>query len=147
MSIYSTLIEKVENGTPFKVDFKTRTLRVGKKKLIDNGKYEGDLFDEQTDFLETVTSLYDEYKLSTPSSKNRRSYFYAVPAKEMTWEQLTVGIPREIAMARLEGYILCKILEGTTWESITNNNPRCTWFWRKDDLVLFKEWFDETKGE
>lgn len=40
MTIYEQAIQKVEQGARFSVDLKTKTLKVNRTKLIDNGNYE-----------------------------------------------------------------------------------------------------------
>ena len=43
MVIYDSTVEKVRKGATFKVLLESRALVVNGKKVIDNGKYEGEL--------------------------------------------------------------------------------------------------------
>ena len=40
MSIYLELIERVDNGEAFSIDFEKRNMKVGKEYLIKNGEYD-----------------------------------------------------------------------------------------------------------
>ena len=92
--------------------------------------------------LPTLEAFYDMYKNSMPSERSeskRRLYFKALPFDELTDEQLVNGLPREYAMACLEGYILCKILTGKfVWK-----DEYGSWYWQSKtypDLVILKQW-------
>ena len=93
--------------------------------------------------LKTIDVLYDYYKHSLPSErsdKKRRKYFKALSIDELTDEQLLFAGRREIAQAKLEGFILCMILENRfVWDDIQLGK----WFYQsKDDsdLVILKKW-------
>jgi hypothetical protein len=65
--------------------------------------------------------------------------------EELTDEQLMCAERREVAQAKLEGFILCMILEN---KLIWNEHIMGKWFWqsKKDsDLVILKKWIE--KGE
>ena len=142
-------LNAVRDGVPFKVDFKNRSLRLGNKYLIKDGETKcKEQYQKKVhnNFLLRVRQLYKEYKFSMPSKRSKDNYFYALPSKEMTWEQMTVGFPREYAKAKLEGYILREILSGITWEEVlaeVENKEKYTWFYQDGDLVLLKEWFNK----
>ena len=140
MSIYETFLNKVNDGKYFKIDFEKRNLQVGKDLLIDNGTYKGDL-GSFFEGIEKLEELYREYKFSYPSKNEERkkTYFYAKPSKEMTWEEMSIGEDRVMARAKLEFYVLTMILSNFKWEKSMGS-----WFWKssKDqDLVLLKCWF------
>ena len=40
MTIYEELIQRVSDGETFHIDFEKRTMKIGKQKIIDNGKYD-----------------------------------------------------------------------------------------------------------
>lgn len=145
MTIYEELIQKVSEGSRFNINFETRTMKIGKKKVIDNGEY-GDkelISIKINDPLDIIENLYSQYKFSIPSERSenkRRSYFKALSANELTDEELICGERREVARARLEGFILCMILNGKlTWDEFTMGK----WFWQSNndpDLVILKKW-------
>ena len=90
MSIYLELIERVDNGEAFHVDFEKRTLKVGKDYLIKNEEsYTPEelfcgLWSEENDLyiiLHMIRELYKNYKYSLPSERSdskRRKYFKAL---------------------------------------------------------------------
>ena len=145
MTIYEELIKKVSEGSRFNINFETRTMKIGKKKVIDNGEY-GDkelISIKINDPLDIIENLYSQYKFSIPSERSenkRRGYFKALSANESTDEELICGERREVARARLEGFTLCMILNGKlTWDEFTMGK----WFWQSNndpDLVILKKW-------
>ena len=60
----------------------------------------------------------------------------------MTDDRLFIAGRREVEQARLEGFILCSVLNGTlTWDEPTMGK----WFWesKKDpDLVILRKWIE-----
>lgn len=151
MTIYEELIQKVSEGSRFNINFETRTMKIGKKKVIDNGEYGNkELINIKTNNpLDIIENLYSQYKFSIPSERSenkRRGYFKALSANELTDEELICGERREVARARLEGFILCMILNGKlTWDEFTMGK----WFWQSrsdDDLVILRKWIDGNKN-
>lgn len=148
MTIFEELVQRVDCGEKFYIDFKTQTMRVGKQKLIDNGEYDiaRKLIDIQVDdILHNIESLYARYKHSMPSERSDskyRKYFKALSVDELTDAQLAVGDNREVARARLEGYILCAVLCGNlAWDESTMGK----WFWQSKidpDLVILRDWIE-----
>ena len=156
MTIYHELIERVSNGETFHVDFEKRTMKVGKEFLIKNGEYDASRkLNSTTDtivpselMLAIIESKYRRYKYSLPSErsdKKRRTYFKALSMEELTDEQLMRAERREIAQAKLEGYILCMMLENKfVWDEYKMGK----WFYQskeEPDLVILKKWIE--KGE
>lgn len=137
MSIYAKFIQEVEQkGKPFHVCLEKREMRIGNKWLIRDGKYEGELIDNPgEDAVTEIERLYHQYKHSLPSRKSRDKYFKALSAEELDEADWYVGEQREIAQARLEGYVLCLILldklhiDGWFWKSKT-----------EPDLVILADW-------
>ena len=41
--IYVELIERVDSGEPFSIDFEKRSMKVGKEYLIKNGEYDNSI--------------------------------------------------------------------------------------------------------
>ena len=155
MSIYLELIERVENGENFYVDFEKRTMKVGKDFLIKNGEYDsskellGVLYGKPygiESILKVVKQLYRNYKYSLPSERSdskRKKYFKALTIKELTDEELIRASRREPAQAALEGYILCSILSDyLTWDEDIMNGK---WFYQSEndpDLVILRSWIE-----
>ena len=157
MTIFNELVERVSRGETFHIDFEKRTMKVGKDYLIKDGEYDTtrQLFHEPEDscpmelILGVIDCLYNRYKYSLPSErsdKKRRTYFKALNMEELTDEQLLITQRREIAQAKLEGFILCMILEGRfVWDESTMGK----WFYQSNsdsDLVILRKWI-ERKGE
>ena len=148
MNVFHELMNRVDSGETFRVDFEKRNLKVGKQFLIKSGELCGDM---QLDFgwsedkiLPIIEELYDSYKHSLPSErsdKKRKKYFKALPIDKLTDSQLMMACRREGAQARLEGFILCAILSGKfKWAEDMGK-----WFWqskRDPDLVIMRSWVE-----
>lgn len=152
MTIYEELIQRVQNGETFYINFEDRTLKVGKDKLVDNGSYDTNrkLFGSTTftapEIIMIIDGLYRQYKYSLPSERSdnkRRHYFKALKFEELTDEQLLRAELREVRQAYLEGFILCMVLEGQIkWNELTQGN----WFYKSasdDDLVILRSWIEK----
>lgn len=157
MSIYNELIEMVDNGKTFRIDFENRTMKVGGKYLIkkDTDYTMEDLFGKNWQFheyydlysvLRMIRLLYKNYKYSLPSERSenkRRKYFKALPIEKMTDEQLMVAEKREIAQARLEGFVLCMIISGQlVWDE---DIMKGKWFYQAEsdpDLIILRQWIE-----
>ena len=148
MTIYEEFMTRVDSGENFYVDFETRTMKVGKDFLAKNGEYDDTralIGYPKVNILETIEELYQSYKYSLPSERNsnkRKRYFKALSADEMTDRQLAIGCKRDGAQARLEGFILCMILNGyLQWDEDTMGK----WFWQSKndpDLVILRSWIE-----
>ena len=135
----------VMDGAKFSVDLKTRTLKVGGEVLVENGKTDipiGGVVDSPGEFLYNVEDNYRLYKHSVPSERSEskcKRYFIALPEHELSDEDMLYGMPRDVAQAQLELYILCQLLLGMQWQEEWGK-----WFWQSPndkDFVLLREWF------
>ena len=68
MSIYVEMLERVENGEKFYINFEKRTMKVGGKVIIDKGEYdtskklyEGEIYSLDA-LLSEIRELYRKYK-------------------------------------------------------------------------------------
>ena len=150
--ILEELIERVNNGDKFHIDFEKRNMKVGKIYLIKDGQYdeskyilskrEGPASIDRV--LTIIDDLYDTYKYSMPSERSeskRKKYFKALPVEELTDEQLVNGEAREVAQCALEGYILTRILDGSLyWDEQLMGK----WFYQgiDPDLIILKKWIE-----
>lgn len=151
MTIYEELIERVSSGETFHIDFEQRTMKIGKQKIIDGGKYDEDriLYTkkllEMSDILSILEDLYDSYRYSLPSERSenkRRKYFKALSVDDIPDELLMIAERREIAQARIEGFVLCMVLEG---QFIWDEEELGKWFYQSDrspDLVILRSWIE-----
>lgn len=148
MTIYEELVRRVDDGESFHIDFEKRNMKVGNDYLIYNEQYEQERMKwpimQINDILDTIEDLYFKYKHSLPSERSesrRRKYFKALPIEQISDEQLMVAERRETSCARLEGFILCMILENQLeWDKISSG-----WFWQSNadaDLVILKKWIE-----
>lgn len=148
MNVFNELMRRVDSGETFKIDFKKRTMKVGKQFLIKNGECCDGMelvFNWDTDnILPIIEELYANYKYSLPSERSdskRKKYFKALSINELTDKQLLTACKREGAQARLEGFILCAILSGKfKWTEDMGK-----WFWesKKDpDLIILRDWIE-----
>lgn len=148
MTIYEELIQSVHDGETFRIDFEKKTMKVGKKILIKNGEYDTSrrLIDRPTmNVMDIIEELYQLYKYSLPSERHdgkRKHYFKTLSLDDMTDDNLFIAGRREIAQARLEGFILCSVLNGTLkWNEATMGK----WFYqskRDPDLVILRRWVE-----
>lgn len=151
MSIYEKVYEEVAQGAAFRIDFKSRTLTVNGKKVIDNGNHKGILgmtwdwdIVPVNNFLAEMGDIFQDYKHSIPSEqsdRNRRCYFKALPEKELSDEDMMYGMPRELARFLLEFRLLSAILDGFQWDEAKMGK----WFWQSEDdkdFVILREWVD-----
>jgi hypothetical protein len=151
MTIYEELIKRVEEGETFYINFKNKALKIGKKFLIADGVYDSErTLHEMSQYtmlgvLSTVEALYENYKYSLPSERSdskRRQYFKALSVDKLTDRQMIVGERREIARAKLEGFILCAIVSG---HFVWAENLMGKWFWQSKndpDLVILRNWIE-----
>ena len=155
MSIYLELLERVNNGESFHINFEKRNMKVGNDYLIKEGEFDktrellGKSFSNVhnlDDLLFELVCLYRVYKYSLPSERSdnkRRKYFKALPIEEITDKQLMVAERREYARAVLEGLVLCMIVSGKlVWDEEIMNGK---WFYQSDlepDLVLLRSWVE-----
>ena len=154
MSIYYELIKRVEDGEPFNINFEERSMKVGKQYLIKNGEFEQGKklmemsvdFQSVEDVLKYIEEQYEFYKFSLPSERcdsKRKKYFKALSIDEIDDERLLCAGVREVEQARLEGFILCSILNGKLkWNDAIMGGK---WFWQSKtdpDLVILKKWIE-----
>lgn len=147
-NIYQESILAVSQGAKFKVDLQQRSLKIGKKFIINEGKYDGELgiqiAENVEEFIAKIEELYDAYKHSIPSERSenqRRKYFMALSEKDLDDDDMLYGVSRDFAQISLELYILCQILLGFQWDE----DMMGKWFWqsKKDkDLVILKQWIN-----
>lgn len=147
-NIYQETIQAVRNGVKFKVDFRSRTLKLNGKYIIKDGKFEGELGIELSsntnEFLSQVEELYYRYKHSIPSERSEsksHQYFVALPERSLSDEDMLYGERRDKAQIELELYILCQILNGFKW----NPEEMGKWFWQSKedkDLVILRNWIE-----
>ena len=149
MIIYTELMQRVDMGEPFHIDFEKRNMKVGKEFLIKNGEYDsGKELDSKQNInnvLLIIEELYEQYKYSLPSERSdskRKKYFKALPIEQLTDKQLMMAVRREGAQARLEGFILCMILNGSfVWDEEILGK----WFYQSKndpDLVILRSWIE-----
>ena len=146
-NIYQETVQTVENGAKFKVDFRSRSLKLNNKYIIQNGKYEGELgipACNEDEFFITIEELYHRYKHSVPSERSESKshlYFKVLPEKDLCDNTMLYGERRDKAQIELELYLLCQILNGFKWNPETMGK----WFWQSKtdkDLVMLREWVE-----
>lgn len=150
MTIYEELIERVFNGETFHIDFENRTIKVGKTYLVKDGLYDenrilfGEKSLEMSDIMKFIEHMYYSYKYSLPSERNdnkRKKYFKALSINEIPDELLMTAERREVAQAKLEGYLLCLVMDNhLKWNDLSNG-----WFYQSvsdPDLVILRSWVE-----
>lgn len=151
MTIYEELIQRVSDGETFHIDFEKQTMKIGKQKIIDCGEYDENrtlctnTLLEMSDVLSWLETLYERYRYSLPSERSenkRKKYFKALPIEEIPDELLMTAERREIAQARIEGFVLCMVLEG---QFIWDEEELGKWFYQSvnnPDLVILRSWVE-----
>lgn len=151
MTIYEELIKRVNEGESFYVNFKNRALKIGKKFVITDGAYDDSReliacpCPNEELLLAIIDNLYCNYKYSLPSERSdskRHTYFKALSANEMDDAHLIAGERREVAQARLEGFILCMIVNG---KFVWDENKLGKWFYQSKidpDLIILRDWVE-----
>lgn len=148
MTIYEELVQRVNDGENFYIDFKTQTLKVGKQKLVCCGEYDNSRRLSQAtdgDIMSAIEMLYANYKHSMPSERSDRKYrkyFKALSVDELTDAQLACGESRDVAQAKLEGYLLCSVLDG---KFVWDEEKMGKWFYQSvndPDLVILRDWVE-----
>ncbi len=95
--------QAVELGSRFTVNFEKRTLRLdGKLVSLDNVNI---LPLNGSVMLREIEGYYQQYKHSIPSERSeshRRSYFKALPEKDLSDHDMLYGVSREVARCQLE---------------------------------------------
>ena len=153
MSIYTDLLDAVDNGKKFKVDLINKSLWINKKQIINERDKSKELIEkwDLEDFgfqyeidknpWKLIEFLYHEFKHSVPKeNESKRSYFKALSVDELTDADLAFHEARDFSQAKLEGYILLGSLNGwIKWEYEDN------WFWKSDEdenLVIIRNWIE-----
>jgi hypothetical protein len=150
--IMEELIERVDNGERFHIDFEKRNMKVGRTYLIKDGEYDKDKYMLSLSkkatldiILDNIEDFYNEYKYSMPSERSeskRRKYFKALSVEELSIDDMVNGESREVAQCILEGYILVNILKGTLyWDEQLMGR----WFYQGNDpdLIILKKWIEK----
>lgn len=144
------LYDKVSHGSPFYVNFKERTVRVGKKvyDLKDiEFQYDWTNVSEEVFFM-YLTDAYEAYKHSVPSERSdshHKIYFKALPYEELSEDDILYGAPREKSRFFMEMVFLRGVYTGLLhW-----HDEWGTWFWQSPDdkdFVILREWVEPKKN-
>jgi hypothetical protein len=148
-NIYKETLGRVAKGARFSVNLEHRSLRVNGKYVIKDGNYEGNLGCAPSDEpLREIERLYERFYYSVPSQRSEqkvRSYFRALPEKELPDEDMLYGMRREEAQAELELFVLCQLIQNALdWNSFASG----LWFWQSSkypSLIILKKWIDPNK--
>ena len=152
MTIYEELVKRVSEGETFHIDFEKQTMKIGKQIIIDNGEYDESrtlltqTLLEMSEVLAYLEEFYDNYRYSLPSERSenkRKKYFKALPIEKIPDELLMTAERREIAQARIEGFVLCMVLEG---QFIWDEEELGKWFYQSvnnPDLVILRSWIEK----
>lgn len=145
MTIYEQLVDGASKGLSYRIDFETRTLKLGNKFLVKDGKCE-----EPYGFLpfkarEHIEELYNEYYFSNSCDRSdKKSKYFLLPDEELSIEEQMFGESRFVAQAKLEGYVLGLILSNCPWEEIAYDVKHSFWQSKNNkNLIVWKDWFKE----
>lgn len=146
---YDEIINAVENGAKFTVNFQKRTCRVnGKIVMSEEDKPKDTPYLTHAVVLFAIEQRYMAYKHSVPSERSeshRRYYFKALPEKELSDEDMMYGEQREVARCKLELRLLTYIIQGyITWQKEWGS-----WFYQSPndkDLIILRSWVEPSKS-
>lgn len=151
LTLTSVLCKLVEAGYPVRIDLVNKTIE-GKRfrPIYENGKVVASLIhfkDYEYDNLKdlkliddnyNIEDLYHQFKYSLPTTREKKSYFYALPPDKMTNQEMIDGIDRDVARVMLECYVL---FNSDKLKELFPNDKAYYWKSEKDkDLVLLREW-------
>jgi len=148
MTLYDILIKlAADKYNKIHIDLVTKTLKVGKQVVIENGnikqykikvgddEYEWDKLIERA---KDINELYTQYKYSVPSERdNGKHYFKALSANELSDAQLVCGMDRLEARVRLEAYILlAQMVRLLYW----GNSSKFFYQGKDKDFIILKKY-------
>lgn len=145
---YKEVIQAVENGAKFTINFQKRTCIVNGKVVMKEGDFEKMEYTHFGLLFKHIEELYENYKHSVPSERSeshRHTYFKALPEKDLSDEDMMYGEPREVARCKLETYVLLAILKHAIWWK----DEWGSWFWQSPsdkDLIILRDWIEPNKG-
>ena len=142
---YEEIINAVENGAKFTINFQKRTCRVnGKVVMSEEDKPKDTPYLTPEVVIVGIEQRYSAYKHSVPSERSeshRRYYFKALPEKELSDEDMMYGEQREVARCKLELRLLTYIIQGyITWQKEWGS-----WFYQSPndkDLIILRSWIE-----
>ena len=146
MTIFEQLMDGVQKGQSYYINFKTRDLKLNKKFLVKNGKYDGKYGFLPYKAREHIEELFNKYYFSVSCERSdmKSTYFSALESDEMSMEETVCGESRFVAQAELEGYVLGLILSNCPWSEIAYNEKDFVWQSKNNkNLIVWKEWFEE----
>lgn len=145
MTVWDMAVDAVTNhGTSFRVDIIGRNFTLGKRKVIENGVWQGDLgIDESMsvdDVLMRIEDLYADYYVSMESKRSHRSLF-GHSTERKTREDFMFAEYTNVAQLKLELFVLLSVLSGVlVW---TEERFGKKWYWQSErypSLVINKSW-------
>ena len=148
VTIYDTIIGRVQQGARCDVDFKKRSVHVNGKPVGLDGDFGTPTFGDFDEWLDALEDLYDSYKYSRPSQasskRERKAKFRALSASQLIGElghsALDNPMPRSVAQAQLELFVLFSLLNGSlNLDELFAKD----WFYQGADksLIIRKDWF------
>lgn len=122
------------------VNLETKTVKDGKKILIDHGiPVNGFVIDDTPVTFEKLEKLYTIYKYSVPDAlRYKYQYFKALNMNQLKMSHLISGSNRQKAKENLELTLLMGVLNGSLKWPDDN-----LWFWQSQndkDFVILKKW-------
>lgn len=145
--IFAETLDLVRKGANYRINFKTRSLVVGGKKIITNGEYEGSLgidFPTMEGALKSLEDHYVMYCFSVPSARSdsKKTMFKALPLRELSKEDIMYGEDRYYALCVLELHLLLTIISGVFTWNLDILGERSKIFWQSPNirkLILFRD--------
>lgn len=134
---HKEIVERVQDGARFRVDFKRRTVTLDGRKV----KFEACMsVMTNKDAMWLCKGFYYIYKHSRPTERSmqrRRPYFRALPLSELSDNDMNFGMNRDVAQCALELVVLALIING----SFLNEAPK-GWFWAGEDkdFIMRRSW-------
>ena len=139
----------VERGLTYSLSLKEKTLKIGRKYIIRDGKSEVSYDDSEIhDALSQIDGLYAIYKHSVPSARSESSAFFrkapcfkALSLDELSQDDLICGESRVEARIKLEVFVLMAVISGKfKWDDTVGANKFFYQSPNDKDLILLRDW-------
>ena len=140
--------EVIKDAHFVNIDLAKRNMKVDGKTIIKEGVIQDGyelirLLMPRDMVLAELETYYVNYKYSIPSKRSDSRYFKGLAMEDIPDEYIPFAEGRNQAKAKLEWYVLERLLTGElTWD---NNEMGGTWFWqskREPELVLLIDWIE-----
>ena len=141
-------IDEVKQGAPFRIDLKSRSLKVGKNHIIKCGEFTTDpiLYDCVNVAQEMIEELFfDYYNSGYEVGMPKNVLYQKKKLDEMDDSDMICGMNGHLARFKLEFFTLIGIINGSLNWALEDMNKRNRFFWKSEKypkLIILKDFFN-----